>query len=150
MKIRHVKNGYGKQNIFKTDGYATYCSLSIILTILIASVIFRTAKIMKESRYTKKKIVKYALLMFLLSVSVLLAQEHETKKHKVVKGDTIWDIADSELQDPFSWPEIWKENNLIKNPHKIYPDQVIKIPALLMEKEKLKDESMRQEAATHM
>lgn len=97
----------------------------------------------------KRKII-YALLIFLLLTSVAFAQTQEIKKHKVIKGDTLWDIANAELQNPFSWPKIWKENNWIKNPHKIYPDQVIKIPAFFMEPKESKDEAMRQDAASYM
>lgn len=48
----------------------------------------------------------------------------------VVKGDTLWDISNSLLKDPFLWPLIWKENPFIKNPDLIYPRNRLVIPSL--------------------
>lgn len=48
------------------------------------------------------------------------------KTHTVVKGDTLWAICKKYLGDPLKYPEIAKKNN-IKNPHLIYPGQVIKL-----------------------
>ncbi|KQQ33784.1 peptidoglycan-binding protein [Duganella sp. Leaf126] len=47
-------------------------------------------------------------------------------RHVVVRGDTLWDIADKFLQQPWCWPTVWDLNRAeIANPHWIYPDQVI-------------------------
>jgi len=75
------------------------------------------------------------VLFFLLLTSFLSAQMQEYKDYTVLKGDTLWDISKKELNDPFLWPKIWKENPTITNPDKIYPKQKIKIPLYLAQKE---------------
>jgi len=43
----------------------------------------------------------------------------------VKKGDTLWAISAMYLRDPWLWPELWKLNPQIQNPHLIFPgDQV--------------------------
>jgi nucleoid-associated protein YgaU len=89
----------------------------------------------------KTKIIIYALIVFLLLPSIIFAETQEMKEYKVVKGDTLWDITHTELNDPFRWPEVWKVNPWIKNPHWIYPQQIIKIPLYLFQKEKINKEA---------
>lgn len=51
--------------------------------------------------------------------------------HRVVEGDTLWDLAGHYLQNSFSWPLIWEANkDKIEDPHWIYPGQELVIPPL--------------------
>jgi hypothetical protein len=54
----------------------------------------------------------------------------ENNIYIIIKGDTLWDISDSALKDPFLWPLIWKENPFITNPDLIYPGDRLTIPSL--------------------
>src|SRR6266849_3322111 len=39
----------------------------------------------------------------------------------IVKGDTLWDLSQKFLNNPWYWPKIWSLNAYIENPHWIYP-----------------------------
>ncbi len=54
--------------------------------------------------------------------------ETETGIYYVVQpGDTLWDLSQRFSDSAWLWPDLWKENKDISNPHLIYPGQKIQI-----------------------
>lgn len=83
------------------------------------------------------------LVLSLLSISSLaFAQPKDISNYTVQQGDTLWDISKKELNDPFLWPKVWKENPEISNPDKLVPGQIVKIPVYLIQKEEKKDDEV--------
>ncbi len=53
-----------------------------------------------------------------------------TRLHIIVRGDTLWDLANTYFQNPFLWPQLWDANGYITDPHWIYPGDPLVIPDL--------------------
>jgi hypothetical protein len=53
-----------------------------------------------------------------------------TKVHRIVKGDTLWDLAGSYMRDNYLWPKIWEANQYVLDSHWIYPGDPLVIPPL--------------------
>ncbi len=60
------------------------------------------------------------------SADLELRADHP-EKYVVKKGDTLWDISAVFLKSPWLWPEIWQVNPQVRNPHLIYPGDVLEL-----------------------
>ena len=57
------------------------------------------------------------------------AVTQEQGEHQVVRGNTLWDLAQSFYGNPFEWRRIWDANrDRVENPDLIYPGQIFRIP----------------------
>ena len=76
----------------------------------------------------------FFLCFCLLSASMLSASQIRAEKipsvYIVKKGDTLWSISNHFFNDPYHWPNLWKNNKYIQDPQWIYPGK----PLLLKEK----------------
>ena len=60
------------------------------------------------------------------------AQGRQGRIHEVKRGDTLWEISDAYLGTPWVWPSVWKSNEEIQNPHRIYPGDKLFVSATEM------------------
>jgi hypothetical protein len=49
------------------------------------------------------------------------------KSYTVKEGDTLWDISGLYLAEPWLWPQLWKLNPQVDNPHLIFPGDVLSL-----------------------
>jgi hypothetical protein len=77
-----------------------------------------------------KKMYIIVIILLTFSVAIVYAQSTIREEHIVEKGDTLWDISNKKLNDPFLWPNIWRVNPQVDDPDDIYPGDIIRIPSL--------------------
>lgn len=70
----------------------------------------------------RKQMVVGVGLALLVAASAAPGQE---STHRVVQGDTLWDLSQAYWRDAALWPELWAVNPQVHNPHWIYPGEVI-------------------------
>ncbi len=77
-----------------------------------------------------------SLVLVILSATPVLAQQQDTlqsRTHVVRRGDTLWDLAQEYLANPFDWPRIYDLNTgIVQDPHWIYPNQELVLPGSLL------------------
>ncbi len=97
------------------------------------------------------------LLTFILifSIGFEVSAQEKSKKPKenvqfeagfyytIKKGDTLWDISQKFNDSAWQWPDLWRENDQITNPHWIYPGERIR---LFKKSDRLKVEQEKQKA----
>ena len=47
--------------------------------------------------------------------------------HIVQRGDTLWDISEYYLSDPYLWPKLWSWNDHVTNAHWIFPGDRVRL-----------------------
>ena len=92
-----------------------------------------------------KKIILSATfftLPWLSFADELQINEEAPQTYIVEEGDTLWDISSIFLEQPWLWPQLWRLNPEISNPHLIYPGDVLRLvydeqgePQLIVEQE---------------
>ena len=90
---------------------------------------------------TKAKMCNTKLMFFFIGLSLMIVWltpafgqkpqkevQYETGFYYTVKkGDTLWDISQRFNDTPWQWPDLWKENDQLPNPHWIYPGERIRL-----------------------
>ncbi|MFT4179125.1 MAG: LysM peptidoglycan-binding domain-containing protein [Thermomonas sp.] len=83
---------------------------------------------------TRPRGLRTMLAAALLTVATYAAAVELRSDHPdtyvVKRGDTLWDISARFLKKPWLWPEIWQANPQVKNPHLIYPGDVLSLAYL--------------------
>jgi hypothetical protein len=96
----------------------------------------------KDQNMPKRSLLGLLALLlasFSLFADSILNPQHP-ERYTVVRGDTLWDISQRFLRDPWLWPEVWHVNPEIRNPHLIYPGDIIRLtyidgrPRLVLER----------------
>ncbi|GAA0860055.1 LysM domain-containing protein [Aliiglaciecola litoralis] len=78
-------------------------------------------------RQLMKLLVILVLLPLAALADVINIKESAPQVYVVKKGDTLWDISSLYLDKPWQWPELWRNNVHITNPHLIYPGDELRL-----------------------
>lgn len=104
--------------------------------------ILQVVNLKKRLNNSCRMIILAICAMLSLPALSLQLKESAPQTYTVKKGDTLWGIANVFLDQPWLWPELWRTNTQINNPHLIYPGDVITVgfvdgePVLTLQREK--------------
>ncbi len=71
------------------------------------------------------------VLVALVILPTFVSGQQSPLNHTVVRGETLWGLAQRYYQDAYLWPRIYEANRAdVADPHWIYPAQVLVIPGL--------------------
>ncbi|GAC12705.1 hypothetical protein GLIP_0050 [Aliiglaciecola lipolytica E3] len=78
-----------------------------------------------------KRLSKLLVILMFLPLAtiadVINIKQTAPQVYVVKKGDTLWDISSMYLSKPWLWPELWRNNVHINNPHLIYPGDELRL-----------------------
>ncbi|GAB2697845.1 LysM peptidoglycan-binding domain-containing protein [Aliiglaciecola aliphaticivorans] len=78
-----------------------------------------------------KRLSKLLVILLFLPLAtiadVINIKQTAPQVYVVKKGDTLWDISNMYLSKPWLWPELWRNNVHINNPHLIYPGDELRL-----------------------
>ncbi|MDB6061924.1 MAG: peptidoglycan-binding protein [Verrucomicrobiaceae bacterium] len=66
-------------------------------------------------------------MVFAAHADVLALKGDHPDTYVVKKGDTLWDISNVFLKDPWRWPQLWHVNPQVKDPNLIYPGDTLNL-----------------------
>jgi hypothetical protein len=75
----------------------------------------------------------YVMMLLAAAFTLAVAEGEKAFKHEtgfyytVQEGDTLWDLSQKFSDSAWLWPEMWRENSQIANPHRIYPGERIRL-----------------------
>lgn len=71
-------------------------------------------------------IIIFLFLMSFLANALSLRADYP-KRYVVQPGDTLWEIANKYLDNPWEWKILWHANPKIRNPNRLYPGAILEL-----------------------
>lgn len=71
--------------------------------------------------------VVFCWLSMTVAAETLALRDNAPTTYVVKPGDTLWDISALYLHNAWQWPQLWRVNPQVNNPHLIYPGDVLSL-----------------------